>query len=440
VKSRSTNASTQENADSRLTRRELMTAVTSSVLLSLPAPGVAAVSAEPAPQEPSKTSYDLLIKGGKVIDPAQNMEAPMDIAIQGGKIARVAQDIPASQARQVLDAVGKVVTPGLIDVHFHAFPYVNTGIDADPSCVTRGVTTAVDAGTSGALSFPAFKHLVMDKVKTRVRSLLHIVSIGMVGSQPSTPELGDLRFCDPKLAAKVASENRDNVLGFKIRIERTFTVPGSNDIEAMKRVRAAADETRLPLMIHIGGSYTPLKDFLALMKEGDVVTHVYNPRENSVLDKDGKLLPEVLDARSRGVKFDIGHGRTNLSYRIAEQCMRQQFLPDTISSDLGLRSKQFPVFDLVTTMSKFLLLGLSMREVVARTTLNAARMFNFGTEIGTLRPGAEADVAVFELREGKFELTDADNDTRVGKQKIIPVATVRGGEIFYPVGMPGVTG
>ena len=435
MKSKSKNFSKEEHAEAQLTRRELITTVSSALLLSaIPARAIPAISRDPAPQEASGSSYDLLIKGGKVIDPAQNIEIPLDVAIQGGKIARVAEDIPASQARQVFDAVGKLVTPGLIDVHFHAFPYVGTGIEPDPSCVTRGVTSVVDAGTSGALSFPAFQHLVIDRVKTRVRALLHIVAIGMVGSQPNTPELGDLRYCDPKLAAKVASENKGVVLGFKIRIERTFSIPGTNDIEAMKRVRAAADEAHLPLMIHIGGSYTPLKEFLALMKQGDIVTHMYNPRSNSVLDKDGRLLPEVLDARKRGVMFDIGHGRTNFSFRIAEQCLSQQFLPDTISSDLGARSRQFPVYDLVTTMSKFLLLGFSMQEVVARTTANAARTFNFGVEIGTLKSGAEADVAVFELREGKFELTDAENETRVGKQKKIPVATVRSGNIFYPVG------
>ena len=415
-----------------LTRRKVLTMMGSPLLLSaLPLRVGGGASGI---QEPNGAIYDLLVKNGKVIDPSQNIEEQRDVAIRGGKIVLVEKSIPAGQARQVLDATGKIVTPGLIDVHVHVLPYVGeTGTEADPCCVTRGVTTVVDAGTAGSFALPALRKFVVEKSETRVRALVHVVAIGMiVAVTPGMEELGDLRYCDPKRAAKAALENKDIVLGFKVRIDRKFTVPGTNDIEAMKRARMASDEASLPITTHIGGSYTPLKEFLVLMKEKDIVTHIYNPRPNSVLDESGKLLPEVIEARKRGVLFDVGHGRTNFSYRIAEKCLGQGLVPDTISSDVSNGSVRGPVYDLVTTMAKMMTLGMSLREVIERTTINAARAMNFGVDIGILKPGAEADVAIFELRSGEFSLVDSEGQTRVARQKLVPAATVRGGKVFYP--------
>lgn len=388
----------------------------------------------PAIEEPNGAIYDLLVKNGKVIDPSQNIEEQRDVAIQGGKIVLVEKNIPADHARQVLDAAGKIVTPGLIDVHVHVLPYVGeTGTEPDPCCVTRGVTTVVDAGTAGAFTLPALRKFIVEKSGTRVRALVHVVAIGMIVSiTPGMEELGDLRYCDPKRAAKAALENKDIVLGFKVRIDRKFTVPGTNDIEAMRRARMASDEASLPVTTHIGGSYTPLKDFLVLMKEGDIVTHIYNPRPNSVLDENGRLLPEIFEARKRGVRFDIGHGRTNFSYRVAEKCLGQGLVPDTISSDVSNGSVRGPVYDLVTTMAKMMTLGMSLSEVIERTTINPARVLNFGLDIGTLKRGAEADVAIFELSSGEFSLVDSEGQTRIARQKLVPAATVRGGKVFYP--------
>jgi dihydroorotase len=231
---------------------------------------------------------------------------------------------------------------------------------------------------------------------------------------------------------KAAIENKDLVLGFKIRIDRKFTVPGNNDIEAMKRARMAGDEASLPITIHIGGSYTPLKEFMPLLKPGDIVTHIYNPRPNSVLDDNGRLLPEILEAQRRGVRFDVGHGRTNFSFRIAEKCLAQGLVPYTISSDVSNGSVRGPVFDLVTTMSKLMALGMSLREVIERTTINAARALNFGLEIGTLKPGAEADVSVLQVRSGEFAFVDSEGQTRTAGQKLEASATVRGGKVFNP--------
>ena len=376
--------------------------------------------------------YDLLIRGGRVIDPSQDLDAVRDVAIAGGMIAKVEADIPSGQARETINADGKIVTPGLIDIHAHVFPDVGPyGIEPDPYCLRRGVTTVVDAGTTGALAFPAFRKFITERAATRIRSLLHVVSIGMIaGSTPNMGELEDLRYCVPKLAVEVANKNRDLIAGLKMRFSRGYT--GPNDYEGMKRAREAADEARLPLMIHIGWSYTPLPKLLALMKKGDVVTHSFNGRPNGILDSSGKLLPEVVEARRRGVLFDVGHGAGSFSFDTMEKCLRQEFLPDTISSDLYSANINGPVFDLVTTLSKFLLLGMSLRQVVERATVNAAGVFDFGVEIGTLRPGAEADVSVLDIKEGEFVFTDSYGKTRTGRQKIDPVVTVRGGKAYYP--------
>jgi dihydroorotase len=417
-----------------LTRRELLAGVGVSFALG----GTPRKSGSKPMKSGSKQGsaadqrYDLLIRGGRVVDPSQGLDAVRDVAIAGGKIARVESNIPSSQAREVINADGKIVTPGLIDLHTHVFPYVGPyGIEPDPYCVRRGVTTVVDAGTSGSLAFPAFRKFIIERAATRVRSLLHVVSIGMIaGGTPNMGELEDLRYCVPKLAVDAANKNRDLVVGFKIRFSRDYT--GPNDYEGMKRARQTADEARLPLMIHIGGSYTPLPKLLALMKKGDVVTHSFNGHPNGIVDSTGKLLPEVLEARQRGVLFDVGHGAGSFSFDVMEKCLKQEFLPDSISSDLYSANINGPVFDLVTTLSKFLVLGLSLRQVVERATVNSARVFDFGAEIGTLRPGAEADVSVLELREGNFVFVDSSRKTRTGRQKIEPVVTIRGGKAYYP--------
>ncbi len=416
-----------------MTRRTMLTTAGQSLVLCA-APLVPGPTAGSSPQTGEQKPYDLLIKGGKVIDPSQGLEAELDVAVRGGKIARVAPDIPEGQAGQVIRAQGKIVTPGIIDIHTHVFPYVGPyGIEPDPYCVRRGVTSVIDAGTSGAFTFPAFRRFIIERSATRIRALLHVVSIGMVaGGTPNMGELEDLRYCVPKLAVETANQNRESIVGFKIRFSEHYT--GPNDLEGMRRARAAADEAGLPIMIHIGGSYTPLKEFLALMKKGDVVTHSFNSHPHGLLDAGGKLTPEVVEARERGVLFDVGHGAGSFSFEVMEKCLGQGFSPDTISSDLYSANINGPVYDQLTTLSKFLVLGMSLHDVIARTTVNSARVFNFGAEIGTLKPGAEADVSVLELKDGEFTFTDSDGKTRTGRQKLEAVTTVKGGKVFEPTG------
>ena len=417
-----------------LTRRELLAGMGASLALggAPRKPGNKTMKPSSEKESAAGKRYDLLIRGGRVVDPSQGLDDVRDVAIAGGKIAKVEASIPSSQARETINAAGKIVTPGLIDIHTHVFPCVGPyGIEPDPYCLRRGVTSVVDAGTSGCFAFPAFRKFIIERAATRVRPLIHVVSIGMIaGGTANMGELEDLRYCVPKLAVEAANKNRDLVVGFKIRFSRGYT--GPNDYEGMKRAREAADEAQLPLMIHIGYSYTPLPKLLALMKKGDVVTHSFNGRPNGIVDSGGKLLPEVIEARKRGVLFDVGHGSGSFSFDVMEECLKQDFLPDTISSDLYSDNIHGPVFDLVTTLSKFLVLGLDMRQVVERVTVNSARTFNFGAEIGTLSPGAEADVSVLELREGKFEFVDSTRQKRTGRQKIEPVVTIRAGKAWYP--------
>jgi dihydroorotase len=414
-----------------VTRRDMLMAMGGSLLLpTMPvSPG-----SEPkaSGEDTASAKYDLLVKGGRVIDPSQQMDAVADVAVASGKVARLAPDIPESQARQVIRAEGKIVTPGLIDIHTHVFPLVGPyGIEADPHCVQRGVTTVVDAGTSGDFAFPAFRRDQIDRAATRIRALLHVVSIGMIaGSTPDMGELQDLRYCVPKLAVERAQQNSDVIVGFKIRFSKEYT--GSNDIEGMERAREAADEARLPLMCHIAGPYAPLSEFLTRMRKEDIWTHCFNARAHGILDANGIVKEEVLEARRRGVRFDVGHGAGSFSFDVAEKCLDQGFPPDTISTDLYSANVHGPVYDMPTTISKFLLLGMPLPDIIRRTTLNAVQAFNFEEQIGTLTPGAEGDVSVFEIQEGNFTFTDSYRKTRQGRKRLAPVVTVRAGKPFYP--------
>ena len=384
--------------------------------------------------------YDLMVRGGRVVDPSQNLFDDRDVAIAGGRIAQVAAGIPEADARQVLNAKGKIVTPGLIDVHVHVYDGVAPlGIPADPNCVAKGVTTVVDAGSAGAHTFPGLRKYVINVADTRVYALLNISVVGQSTYSPDNPfgELLDLRYANPKLTIKTIEQNRDTILGIKIRLTRNLA--GDHDLRALALAREAADAVHLPLMVHIGGSYSPLKDILAMLKPGDVVTHSFRGGDGGILDDKDRVLPEVRAAIARGVHLDVGHGAGSFSFDTAEKAFRQEVLPGTISSDVHQYNVNGPVFDLATTLSKFLLLGLTLPQVVERATMNAARLFAFPQGLGTLRPGAEGDLAVFSLEEGKFEFVDALGAQRDGHQRLVPAATVKSGIIYGSASIPVVT-
>jgi dihydroorotase len=309
-------------------------------------------------------------------------------------------------------------------------------IPADPNCVAKGVTTVLDAGSAGAHTFPGFRRYVIDIAQTRVRALLNISVVGQSTHSPDNPhgELLDLRYANPGLAVRTIERHRDVILGIKIRLSRD--IAGDNDLKALHLAREAADAVKLPMMVHIGDTHTPLLDILPVLRGGDVITHCFHGREGGILDERGRILPAVRTAVGRGVHLDVGHGAGSFLFEVAEKALAQDLLPGTISSDLHQFNIHGPVFDLATTLSKFLLLGLTLEQVIARVTTHPAQTFGFEAGLGTLREGAEADVSVFALQEGDFTFTDSLGRRRVGHRKLSPVATVKSGRLYGAASIP----
>lgn len=414
-----------------LSRRRFSQLLIGTPLLASSGIGLAA-SPEPASAKQDMgaaltQSRDLLIKGGTVIDPSQNLHALLDVAVKDGKILQIAPDIPADGSRSVISAKGKIVTPGLIDVHVHVFEGVGpTGVNADQYCLGRGVTTAVDAGSAGYFSIAGFRQYVIKPSATRVYAMIDIGArgtlMGLAGNY------SNLDWVNPQLTARAAEANKPDVVAIKARLSKEIT--GANDLEVLKRALEAAKLCNLPLMVHIGDSYSPLREILRPLRKGDILTHCFTGRPNGPLDANGRILPEMLDCRERGVLFDVGDGGPHLSLDVAEKCLQQNFLPDTIGTDLGGLSINGPVYDLVTEVSKFLTIGMSLDQVIERITLRPTRMFNFGVELGTLRPGTVADITILEVREGSYVFEDSTGKKRSGRQKLQSTATIHAGKTY----------
>ncbi len=375
--------------------------------------------------------YDLLVRGGHVIDPSQGLSAETSVAVRQGKIARIAANIPESEARQVLDARKMIVTPGLVDVHVHVYDGVAPlGIPADPNCIAKGATTVVDAGSAGAHTFPGFKQYVVRMVETRVYALLNISVVGQSTLSDGNPfgELLDLRYANPKLAIRTIEQNRDVILGVKVRLSKS--IAGENDLRALGLAKEAANAVGLPLMVHIGGTYSPLPKILAMLKPGDLVTHSFHGREGGILDERDRILLEVRRAVESGILLDVGHGAGSFAFRTAEKAFSQNVRPGTISSDVHQGNVNGPVYDLATTLSKFLHLGMSIEEVIRRATANPAKALSFPSGTGSLKEGSVADIAVFELREAPWEMVDSMGEKRPGKWRLKPMATVKAGRVY----------
>jgi len=362
--------------------------------------------------------YDLLIQGGRVLDAAQRMDKVADVAIRDGRIAAVRPGIAPSSAKEAIDASGKLVTPGLIDIHTHLADQ-----QLPPAtCLPDGVTTMLDAGSTG--SDNAGDLLPIAKAApNHVRILLNIGHLGV----EQGGELLNIEHAKVADTRRVIEQNRHWIVGIKARLSRT--VAGDNDLEALRRARQVADPLKIPIMVHVGQTVSPLPAILALLRPGDIVTHLYSPPPHGILDESGKLLPEVREARKRGVLFDVGNGRIgHITWDVAERAMQQDFLPDTISSDMTFVGRTYQVFSLPNVMSKFLMLGMPVERVFACVTANAARAIPEFNAYGSLRIGAPADVAVFDLKEGDFEFVDNADTKRNGRRKLFPHAVVMGGK------------
>jgi dihydroorotase len=363
-------------------------------------------------------TYDLVIKGGRVIDPSMGLDATRDIAIAGGRIAAIEASIAAGAA-ETLDARGKLVTAGLIDIHTHA----GRSKEGPPMCLQDGVTGWVDAGSGGADNIDAVAAIARAAPQVG-RCLVNIARTGVIAPGG---ELHDLNMANVAMAKAAIERNRDVVVGVKARLSENVT--DANDLEALRRAQEVATTFNLPVMIHIGQNYSPLRSLLALLKRGDIITHVYAPGKNGILDERGILLPEVAAAHRRGVIFDFGNGVSDhFDWDTVEKATKQGLWPDTFSTDWNTNSKTSGVVDLPNVMSKFIMFGMSLNQIIAAATVNAARCFPAFDDRGTLNVGAPADVAIMELKEGNFEFLDNYKGTRTGRQRLVPSEVVLNGK------------
>jgi len=377
---------------------------------------------------------DLIITGGRVIDPSQGMvDGVAEVAFGDGKVVGVGA--PGSFARgpetDVRDASGLIVTPGLIDLHTHVYwGGTSLGIDADDFARSSGVTTSVDTGSAGAGNFAGFRAHVIEPSQSRILAYLHVSFAGIFAFSKTimVGESEDIRLMAPAETARVADENRDCIVGIKVRLGRkTSGVHGTGPLNIALQV---AEEVGMPIMVHIDEPPPSYEEVLDLMRPGDVLTHCFRPFPNTPVSAQGAIKPAVLDARRRGVIFDIGHGKGSFSFKVARQMLANGFEPDTISSDVHQLCIDGPAFDQVTTMSKFLALGMDLHEVVRASTVNAAFALK-RPELGTFKAGAAGDATVLSLRDGEFALTDVVGETVTSKQKLFSEGVAIGGRWWH---------
>lgn len=387
--------------------------------------------------------HDLLLKNGTLLDPTTNLHRKGDLAVNGSLIAAILDPGAEAEARRVIDVSNLLVMPGLIDLHVHVYSGVtHYGIDVDPTCLGRGVTTALDAGSAGAGTFKGFRKYIIDVCQTRLFAMLNISSLGLVPGAETDIGLGeleDLRYCDVNGALQTIEANRDKILGVKIRLSDNLAANGKNELQALLRAREACDAAGLPLMIHTPNSSLSMQQILNELRPGDVLTHSFHGHRCGIMDDELKVLPEILKKIDEGLLLDIGHGKGSFTFEVARAAMAQGVLPHTISSDLHAYNLQGPVFDLVTTINKFLHLGMELDEAIRRVTTIPAQFLHMEDQIGTLQPGAIADLVVTEFVEGEFEFVDAFDVSETGGYKLEPRFIFRAGQQVGVVPHPGST-
>ncbi|HIA64779.1 TPA: amidohydrolase/deacetylase family metallohydrolase [Candidatus Poribacteria bacterium] len=364
--------------------------------------------------------YDILLKDGTVIAPSEGLNDQVDVAIANGQVAAVSKNIDPQKAERTISVSGKYVVPGLVDIHAHVYVGVTTwGVAADPACQTTGVTTIVDAGSSGWATFSGFRNYIVQPTQTRILCYLHISGIGLVYGPVG--EMLDLRYADPGKVADTIIKNRDLIVGVKVR--QGGAQVGDNGVEPLKLAIEAAERAGVPVMCHIGAGVS-LPEILKLMRPRDVITHCFQGRGDSILDEKGRVIPDAWAARQDGVIFDVGHGGGSFSYDVAKQAMEQGFISDVISTDLHTGNINGPVYNLPTTLSKFLHLGLSLEEVIEKATIQPAKAIQRDDEIGRLKIGSPADITVLDLLDGEFEFFDTHRKMFVGNQKLEAIFTI----------------
>ncbi len=376
-------------------------------------------------------SYDLILRGGHVIDPAQNIDGVMDVGFIGGKSAGVAKSLKAGARTEVRDVKGYVVTPGLIDLHTHVYwGGTSLGIDADNFCRTSGVTTAIDTGSAGPGNFAGFRRHVIERSEARILAYLHVSFAGIFGFSKTimVGESEDIRLMAPKEAAAVAADNRDVIVGIKVRVGRHSS--GDQGAAPLEMALQVADEVGMPLMAHIDHPPPSYDEVVGMLRPGDVLTHAFRPFPNAPCTAQGTVRPAVLAARKRGVLFDIGHGGGSFSFKTARAMLANGFQPDTISSDVHTLCIDGPAFDLVTTMSKFLCMGVPLVDVIRQSTVNAAMALR-RPELGTLKAGSAGDATILSIKDGEFDYVDVLGEHLAGTQRIVSEGVVLGGKWWH---------
>lgn len=381
--------------------------------------------------------YDLLLKNGRIVDPKNKIDAKMDLAIKDGKVAKVAAGIAEVQAVKIIDATGLIITPGFIDIHTHVFvggkpeTFADGFLSVSPDDFTlkAGVTTVVDAGTSGWRNFPVFKEHVIDKSKTRILAFLNIAGNGMSGS-PTEQDLTDM---DAFMTSLVVKKNPDIIVGVKIGHYE------GSDWTAFDRALDAATKSNTPLFVECHLPQLSLEDQLKKMRPGDIITHSFEKIEERmpVIDSLGKLQPFVIDAQKRGVLFDLGHGGAGFWFSVAIPALKQGLAPNSFGSDLHRFSMNAGMKDMSNIMSKYMAMGMPLDDVVERATWNAAKSIH-RNDLGNLSEGNVADIAVMRIREGHFGFTDAGGNVITGNQKLETELTVRAGKIVFDLN--GISG
>ena len=372
--------------------------------------------------------FDVILRGGRVIDPASNLDAVRDIGFRDGRVAEVAERIEAA-ATETFDAAGCIVSPGLIDMHTHVYwGGTSMGVEAEPLMRSGGTTTLIDAGSAGPANFAGFRRHIIESSAVRILAYLNISFPGIFAYSRAVMvgECSDLRLLDPSECVRVLEENRDLLVGVKARVGRI--AGGTNGLMPLDLAIEAAAETGMPVMAHIDNPPPTRRDVLQRLRPGDILTHCFKPFPNAPIRSDGEIWEEVLVARERGIFFDIGHGTFSFGFRVARGMLEKGFLPDVISSDVHALNINGPTFDLLTTLSKFYAMGMSLPDLVRTATANPARALR-RPELGTLSLGARADATVFDIEEGDFRYFDALSEVLESRQRLRLRATVVNGSL-----------
>ena len=370
---------------------------------------------------------DLVLTGGTVVDPSQDIHTTQDIGVLGDKIVDLTS-LESYSAKRTIDAYGLLITPGLIDLHAHVYKrHVPLSIDADSTSLAGGVTTVLDAGSAGSYNFAGFKHDVIDRVETEVLGLVNLSCIGLVAAHYG--ELMDARYADPDGVVETIRQFPGQAVGVKIRAGAHIIGSGQQGWDNFLKAVQAARDSNTWLMIHIGECPMPLPEMIPYLQPGDCITHCFKGGSTTVLNDNQQIHSALAAARDNGIIFDVGHGYGSFHWDVAEAATEQGFLPSTISTDLHVMNLHGPVFDMPTTMSKFLHLGVSLDDVIDMSTTTPARVLGRAGDLGTLAAGTVADITILEQHSGEFTFTDSYDEIRTGNTKLTAVGIVRRGKL-----------